>query len=296
MTGKGVNLTDARCVWAAQALLGEGPVWWPERDCLLFVDIKRPAIHTWRSDGVTSTIPMPAEVGSVVLRQSGGLVAALRSGIAFVDFDTLDVSIFATPEHDLPGNRFNDGKCDPRGRYWLASMDDSVTRPTGAIWRLDSDLRATRMGQGFIVGNGFGWSPDGRTMYFTDSENRVILAHAIDSDSGTLGAAQVFARVAADAGYPDGLCVDAQGYVWSAHWDGWRITRYAPDGGVDRVIPMPVPRPTSVAFGRAGLDRLYVTSSRMNLDAETLGRAPLSGGLFELDVGVCGRPEPRFAG
>jgi sugar lactone lactonase YvrE len=287
---------DVRCAWDMRTILGEGPVWWPERDALLFVDIKKPAIHLWSAGGERKAWPMPCEVGCIALRAKGGLVAALRSGLALVELEPLAVTTIAAPEANLPGNRFNDGKCDPMGRLWAASMDDAEKNTSGAVWRLDADHSVTRGFDGFMVGNGLGWSPDGRTMYFTDSARRIIEARAYEPATGRFGPARVFARVAEDAGYPDGLTVDADGHVWSAHWDGWRVTRYRPDGTVERVVDMPVPRPTCPAFGGKDLATLYVTSASVGLSDEQLAAAPLSGALFAFEPGVRGRPEPRFAG
>lgn len=284
-------------MWAAGALLGESPVWDDALQRLLFVDIKRPAIHSWRLDGSHHTYPMPSEIGCIALRHSGGLVAALRDGLLFISLEpTLSLEIFSTIDTDLPGNRPNDGKCDPAGRFWIASMDNAEQMASGRIWRVGVNRVATCMAQGFVVGNGIGWSPDGARMYFTDSVNRTIFAYPFDMETGELGKRVRFATVPADAGYPDGLTVDAEGFVWSAHWDGWRITRYHPDGHIDRVVPMPVPRPTSLCFGGANFDRLYITSASIGLNLTTLARAPLSGGLFELKVGVRGYAAPRFAG
>ncbi len=284
-------------MWALGASLGESPVWHAQSQRLFFVDIKRPAIHVWGLDGATASYPMPSEIGCIVLRQRGGLVAALRAGLALVNLEpTLALEFFSNIDQDLPNNRPNDGKCDRAGRFWLASMDTAEQTPSGRIWRIAADHQTTCMAQGHVIGNGLAWSPDGTLMYFTDSVQRQIFAYPFDMASGCLGERRCFASVPADAGYPDGLTVDAEGYVWSAHWDGWRITRYDPEGHIDRVVPMPVPRPTSLAFGGANFDRLYVTSASIGLDAVTREKAPLSGGLFELDVGVAGLAEPGFAG
>ena len=285
------------CVWDAKALLGESPLWWPERATLLFVDIHRPVVFAWPEVGAGRELAVPLALCALGLRRDGGLVGALHRGLALLTLEPSAVEVFARPEADEPGNRFNDGKCDPAGRFWVASMDDSERAATGAIWRVDAGHRVERLaGPRHVVGNGFGWSPDGETMYFTDSVERTIHACAFDPASGEVGARRVFARVAPDAGYPDGLCVDTQGGVWSAHWDGWRVTRYHADGSVDRVVPMPVPRPTSLAFGGAALDRLFVTSARTGLDSQQLAEAPLSGGLFELEVELRGLPVSRYAG
>ena len=285
-----------RCVWEGPALLGEGPVWCPDDGILYFVDIKAPAILWLNPDGSAGRMVVSSAVGAIALRRGGGLVAALRDGLAMVDTADVAPRIFCSPEEGLRRNRFNDGKCDHAGRFWLASMDDQETNPTGSVWRLDPDLRATRMFGGFVIGNGFGWSPDHKTMYFTDSTIRTIFAFDFDLGAGKIGRRRVFATVPESQGYPDGLCIDADGYVWSAHWDGWCITRYRPDGSMDRVVPMPVPRPTSLAFGKKALDRLFVTSARHGLPAEALERAPLSGGLFELDVGATGMKVEKFVG
>lgn len=284
------------CLWPAETKLGEGPLWWKEHGSLLFIDIKQPAILLWHPDGRTSRYPIPAEIGCIAHRRRGGLVAALRDGLFAVTLDPLHCEPLLPLEETLPGNRFNDGKCDPMGRLWVASMDDQESQPTGAIWRISADGSATRMAGGFVVGNGFGWSPDGTVMYFTDSSQRCIYAYAFDMATGNLGERRVFATVDADAGYPDGLTVDSQGGVWSAHWDGWRVTRYRPDGCVDRVIPLPVPRPTSLTFGGDHLERLFVTSASIHLTPEQRQEAPLSGALFEIKAGVCGLADNRFSG
>ena len=287
-----------RCLWPAEALLGEGPLWCPDQDRLLFVDIKGPAILSWWPDGTGrhDRIAVPDEIGCLVARRAGGFLAAFRKALALVALDPLAIRDLCPIEPELPGNRCNDGKCDPQGRLWLATMDDAIRTASGAIWRLTGDGTLCRIADGHVVGNGFGWSPDGTVMYFTDSEERVIYAYPFDGPSGSLGPRRRFAEVPADAGFPDGLTVDREGGVWSAHWDGARVTRYRPDGRIDRVIGLPVPRPTSLAFGGADLDRLFVTSAAIGLSAEQRSRYPLSGGLFELDAGVRGLPACPFAG
>jgi sugar lactone lactonase YvrE len=140
------------------------------------------------------------------------------------------------------------------------------------------------------VSNGLDWSPDGTTLYYTDSMRRLIWRFPFDMQSGTLGPREVFANVPQDQGCPDGLTVDAEGFVWSAHWNGWRVTRYDPDGRVERVLRLPVPRVTSLCFGGPDLDTLYMTSALIGLTSEQLLEAPLSGALFSCQPGVTGRP------
>ena len=280
---------------SADAVLGESPVWSPAENALYWVDIKTPRL--FRHDvarKTTRVTPMPEPVGAVVLREGGGLVAALRSGFALVDAHGVAAPVFLRPETGLSDNRFNDGKCDRAGRFWAASMNEGDGRPTGHLYRLAGVRDCARMESGFVIGNGLGWSPDNRIFYFTDSNARRIYAYDFALDTGTIANRRVFAAIPDDAGFPDGLCVDAAGHVWSAHWDGWRVTRYAPDGRIVDVLRMPVPRPTSCAFGGPALDTLYVTSARIDLDAATLAKAPWSGSVLAVATNSRGLPEPAF--
>jgi len=285
-----------KCIWQAGCLLGESPVWDAERNQLWFVDIKARRIHGWNDHGGRQSYDVSGEIGSLVLRQNGGVLAAIDQSLLQIDFAPFSEQRVEIDFAEPPRNRFNDGKCDAAGRYWVASMDNDCRRPSGRIWRITPDYAAKCMAEGHVVGNGFGWSPDNQWMYFTDSENRRIMIYPFEVEDGGLGRPEVFAEVPVDAGLPDGLAVDAEGHVWSAHWDGWRITRYRPNGDIDGVVPMPVPRPTSLAFGGEDLSRLFVTSASMGLSDVELRDAPLSGGLFEVMPTACGLPAHRFSG
>lgn len=296
-------MSEARCIWQAKALLGEGPLWCPVDFVLYWIDIKGCAIHRCLEDGQgRQTIKLQEEIGCLALRQQGGMIAALRSSIALLDNDfgapgnIKAPKIIAAPEADQPFNRLNDGKCDRLGRLFVGAMDDREKNPTGGLYRLSANWQINKILSGIVIANGLGFSPDDQIMYFTDSVNRTILAFDYDLQSGEAENQRVFVRVAEDAGFPDGLTVDAEGYVWSANWDGWRITRYDPSGAIDQTISLPVPRPTSCMFGGHDLKRLFVTSAAIGLDRRQLAKAPLSGGLFAIDLEASGLPEPRFAG
>jgi xylono-1,5-lactonase len=286
------------CIVAAGCALGEGPVWDAAIQRLYWVDIKRPAVHAWDAQGGgTLRWQMPGPIGAIGLRGDGSLVGAFKSGFGLIDLVHGTVEMFAEPEPESPGNRFNDGKVDALGRFWAGSMDDAERTPTGHLYRLDADRRVTRFDAGFVCTNGIDWSSDGRTMYFTDTFERAIYAYDFDLATGEPGARRLFARVPEGQGYPDGLTVDAEDHVWGAHWDGSRITRYRPDGTVERVVPMPVPRCTSCCFGGPDLTTLFVTSAAIGLDAAVLERAPLSGGLFAVTgLGVQGSLSGVFRG
>ena len=239
---------------------------------------------------------MPERLCALALREKAGMVIALASGFAFFDPASGAIERLAAPEAHLPSNRMNDGKCDRRGRFWAGTMDDRLTSPTASLYRLDPDLSCHRMEGGIGISNSLSWSPDNTTFYFADSLRKTIFAYDFDIDAGSIRNRRVFADCNDQEGTPDGSTIDAEGFLWNAHWDGWKLVRYAPDGRVDRIVPLPVQKPTSCMFGGPDLSTLYVTSAIWDLGAEALKGQPHAGGVFALDVGVRGLPEPRFAG
>jgi sugar lactone lactonase YvrE len=277
--------------------LGESALWDDRRSVLYWVDITGATVYArdW-STGAIRALAMPDLVGSVGLRAGGGLVAALRHAIAYCDVDRGTVDVVRVVEGDVAGNRFNDGAVDPRGRFWFGSMDLTESAPTGAFYSFDPSLTVRRAFDGIVCSNGPAWSPDGRTLYHVDSTRRLVRAYEFDPDAGVVGPGRVFVSDEDQPWFPDGVTVDAEGFVWNCKWDGGRIVRYAPDGGVDRVIPVPVPRPTRCAFVGADLSALAVTSARIGLDDATLTRFPLSGHVMLLDPGSRGRGTATFAG
>lgn len=293
----GRDRADVHSVVPTTAFLGEGPCWIEAKGQLALVDILSPAIIIADpARGTFQSYPMPELVSAVVPRQRGGFVAAMQTGIKAVDLDAGTMTVLAAPEAGKPGNRFNDAKCDRRGRFWAGTMALDATPGHGSLYRLDPEGRCTCMDTGFHVSNGLGWSPDDRRMYFTDSGAKRIYVYDFDLESGEIANRRSFVELPDGVGSPDGLTVDCEGFVWSAHWDGWCITRYDPDGRVDRVINMPIPRPTSCAFGGPDFATLYITSARIRLSAAQLAEAPLSGSVFAVPAPVRGLAEPIFAG
>ncbi len=290
-----IDSPSVECIWPAETILGEAPAWCPKEQVVYWVDIEgKTILRMDPQSGDRQIFPQDYEFGCIVKRADGGFIAGTDAGLVHLDADLKSSEIFATPETEFPNNRFNDGKCDRRGRFWVGSTDKNETEPNGALYQVNGSGDVLRMLPGVIVSNGLGWSPDDRIMYFTDSGHGAIYAFDFDVDTGEIENQREFARVAPADGMPDGLAVDAQGYVWGAHWGGWRITRYDPDGRIDRVIDLPVPQVTSVAFGGAGLDQLFVTTARLGLTEDQLKEAPLSGGLFMIDAGVAGLPEVPY--
>ena len=280
---------------AAAALLGEAPYWSPRDDALYWVDMLRPALHRRRADGRTQSWALPGLASAAVPRRRGGVVLVTPSGIARYDAEDGRLSTIAHPEAGRPDVRYNDAKCDPRGRLLVGSLDAAGRQGTGSLWRIDAGGSSARLDGGFTTANGIAFSPDGATLYFADSAHRVVHAYDYAVAGGTASNRRTFVAFD-DAVKPDGLAVDADGGVWIAVWDGWRVERYSPEGKRTRVVRLPVPRPTSVAFGDRDLATLFVTSARVRLDPTSLDEAPDSGALFAIEAGIAGTPVAAFAG
>jgi D-xylonolactonase len=286
------------CVVPARAIVGEGPVWDDRAGVVWWTDIKAPALHRYDpATGADRSWAMPSRLGTVQLRAEGGLVGAFKDGFALIDPETGAVTPLIDPEAHLPGNRFNDGGVDHAGRFWAGTMDDGELAPTGQLYRLDPDGAVAGFAAHFTVTNGVDWSLDNRTLYFVDTMNGRIYAYDFDPATGQPGARRIFAELPAEAGYPDGLLVDGEDHIWGAHWGGGRLTRYRPDGSIERVVEIPAPKVTSACFGGPDLDILYVTTASIGMDAAALAAYPDAGGLFAVTgLGIPGRPPRRFAG
>lgn len=239
----------------------------------------------------------PASVGSFALRRGGGAVLALRTGFHLIDFASGELDLIGDPEAHLPDNTLNDGKVDRQGRFLCGSMDIGQSSPSGALYQLGADLIPRRLCEGLIVANGPCWSPDGRLFYLGDSGRKTIWAHDYDPVSGAIANRRVFAVEEGAAATVDGATVDAEGCLWSARVYSGRLVRHAPDGSIDRIVDMPVRDITSVMFGGAELDVLFVTSMAASLLPALPRDAPLRGSVLAVNgLGVRGLPEPLFAG
>jgi L-arabinonolactonase len=290
-------MSEVRLVVDCRNKLGEVPVWDVAEQALYWVDVEGRKLQ--RLDHTTGKVTdwnFPERIGSFALRRNGGLVCALESGFAFFDPSAGAIEWIARPEAMIRRNRFNDGKCDRAGRFWAGTMDDQLREHTGSLYRLDPDLSVHRMDGAVGIANSLAWSPDDRVFYFADTLDGTIYAYDFDLASGAIANRRVFATTRDQRGNPDGSTIDAEGYLWNAQWDGWRLVRYAPDGRIDRTVRLPVQKPTSCMFGGSDLSTLYVTSAIWDLAGEALAQQPWAGGLLAVEVGVRGLPEPRFAG
>jgi sugar lactone lactonase YvrE len=289
--------TEVTKVLTAKMQIGEGPVWDAKNQRLLWVDIVGQELNVFNpADGSNETHKFPDIVTSATPRRAGGVLLTLRRSIALFDPTTQKLETIAEVEADMPGNRFNDGKTDRQGRHWAGTMGDvDWNHPIGNLYRIGADRKPVKMAEQICCSNGLGWSPDNKTMYFCESFAHVIHAYDFDAATGDIANRRPFTTVNSES-FPDGLTVDAEGFVWSAQPVFGRIVRYDPTGKMERIIELPVSRGTSVMFGGPNLDTLYVTTMRTTLDDAQLAEEPLAGCLLAIEPGVRGIAEAPFAG
>ncbi len=243
-------------------------------------------------------------VSALASRGDGTLIVAARSGLANFDPATGSFVPVAPYPHADERCRSNDGRCDPHGRFWIGTMMNNfdegggaqdVTEAIGVLYRVDPGLEISQVIDGIGIPNAICFSPDGRTMYFADTLAETIWAFEVDIATGNLRNRRVFVGPGV-VGYPDGACVDAEGYVWNARWEGNCVIRFAPNGSIDRIVDVPASRVTCCAFGSLNLDALYITTSRAGLTEAALANEPDAGGLFVCSPGVMGIAGATFAG
>lgn len=287
----------AECVLDARSMLGESPFWCPKLQKLYWIDVGAPSLNRFDpSTGKNEVWLMPTSIGAAAPADDGRIAVALRNGLHLFDLETGALTLMVDPEPDQVGNRLNDGRCDARGRFWIGSMLDPVDqgRAEGQLHSISGQGSRTWRGD-IVISNGLAFSPDNKTLYHSDSfvTRRTIWAYDFDLDDGVISNRRVFVDTTGMGGRPDGAAVDVDGCYWSAAADGWAVVRYTPRGDVDRVIRMPVSKPSMPAFGGCDGKTLFVTSlCPPGLDTRD---QPLAGGIFAIDVGVAGLPENAFA-
>ncbi len=281
-------------ILGSRSILGEGPSYNEKEDSLYWTDIK--AYKLYKYDLTSKKITdftFSKEIGSFAFTDTNKIIAGTRDGFEYIDLAREKITPIVNPEKELPQNRFNDGKCDKNGRYLAGTMDNNEKEIKGSLYSFDGKS-VKKLEDNLSVSNGLGWNKNSTKFYLTDSPKRVIYVFDYDLISGNLSNKKIFAQINEKDGYPDGLCVDAEDFIWGAHWNGWKITRYSPDGHIDSIYDLPVPKVTSCNFGGKNLNTLYITTASFGLTSLELEKAPLSGYIFTLNTKVKGQKINNF--
>lgn len=286
---------QVECVVRAGDRLGETPLWQEETGELWWIDIEQPALQAFSpATGAHRRIALPGTyLGSQALTQTAARLVAVDLELRLFDIGERSFTPFLTVEEGID-NRLNDGRVDRRGRLWIGTMDNGLRQPNGRLYRVDPDRTVTCAAEGIIVSNGIAFSPDGRTLYFTDTRKHQSWAFDLDPADGAILGRRPFADYGATGDRPDGACVDVDGCLWAAFFAGGRIVRYRPDGTIDRTIELPVTNPTCLCFGGRDLKTLYVTSATKFLTPGQRASEPLAGSLLAIEGAGQGLPENRF--
>jgi sugar lactone lactonase YvrE len=283
----------------APSVLGESPLWHPAEQVLYWCDIPGHALNRFDpKTGAHTRWPFETDVACCAPLMGGGLLLALRTGLVRFDKRTGEhETLLGKPPYDPKSERFNDGKADPQGRMWVGTIHEP-REPKAALYRW-ADGELERMADGVTVSNGLAWSPDARTMYWSDTKAHTVYALDFETGDGGISHRRVFAQfpvrqagqdLATYGGRPDGAAMDSQGHYWCAMFEGARVLRIAPDGRVVQEIELPVRCPTMPCFGGADLKTLYITTARENRPADELAREPLAGCVLQMRVDVPGSP------
>lgn len=277
-------------------IVGEGILWDARHHALWWTDIQGRCLHRldWRH-GSAQIIDTPDRVGSFgLVTGRDEFIVAFATGIALYDPMSRSIEPLDSPDRLEQGIRFNDGRVDRQGRFWVGTMvEGPQLQAGGCLYSVDSSRTMRREADGIRISNGLCFSPDGTKMYFADSPTRIIRVYDLTDGPAVLGSPHTFVHTPPGA-YPDGAAVDADGCVWSAHWGAACVIRYTPGGTVDRILEIPTCQPSCVCFAGPDLDVLCVTTAREGLDATTLQNEPHAGDVFLYRVGVQGVPESEY--
>jgi sugar lactone lactonase YvrE len=291
-------MNDVEHYLSVQNEMGETPIWIPEEELLYWVDIGSHMI--FRIDVKTNqyeSFKPDMPVRGLCRRSPHGWLVVTDTGLAFWDPSSNTCEFIVDPYADRQHLQFNDGAIDRQGRLLVGSYNsDQLDAPDGSLYRLDTDRTLHKLDENLVLSNGIALSPDGKTLYVSEMFANKITAYDYEIETGTAGNRRVFVAIPEDAGKPDGLTVDSQGFVWAAHWGGWRVTRYDPTGKLEREIRLPAELVTCIGFGGPNLDELYITTAWYKLSGRQRKDQPLAGDLFRIQTDITGIAEPLFDG
>ena len=287
----------ATCVLDCKNQHGEGILWNPADGLVWWTDIEGRTLWSFDpASGASESRTMADRVCCFAPRKAGGLIVAFADRVALFDADGTEIQEICRFEPENAETRLNDGRTDRAGRFVLGGMNEVSGKADSSVISIGADLAVNTLISGVACANSTCFAPDGRTMYFADTPDREIVTFDYDPATGAATNRRVHADFSKEPGLPDGSCVDAEGGVWNAEWEGCRVVRVAPDGTIDTVIDVPVWKPTCCAFGGADLDTLYITTSRLMSGQDVLEKEPESGGLFAVKPGVRGVLDTPFNG
>lgn len=294
-----MSTSEITALFATPMLLGECPLWHPEEAALYWIDIAGKAVHRFHLDSSTHTSwPVPSEPGCIARCAGGGLVVAMRSGIAILNTENGSVSPLMNAPYDITRIRFNDGRCDANGRLWTGTLYDPRDKPAASLFCLDRGVLRD-VNHPVTVSNGVAFSVDNRTLYHADTTAHRIMAYEYDLANGQVGKGRLFKQFSTDrttnyGGRPDGAAVDIEDAYWCAMYEGGRIVRLSQNGIVLREIALPVKCPTMIAFGGKDMRTLFITTARHNRPGEELAHYPLSGCVLQMRVDVSGQTDRPY--
>lgn len=283
---------------SVQNVCGEVPIWIPEKKAVYWSDFDGKIFYSYFiGTGEVKCRDLDYMIAGWGRRENGGWIASLEDGIAFWDEDSLEIKILEEPEKEKENIKMQDAVVDKKGRFIFGTMDIvTFDAPNSSLYSYSSDMGLRRLETGLALSNGLAFSPGGKTLYVTDMFHYQILAYDYNIETGEIAGRRVLVSIPEGKGLPDGLTVDADGYLWSCHFGGWCITRYSPEGKIDRVIDLPVAIVTCCAFGGDDMTDLYITTANKTLSEEDLKKQPMAGDLFVLRTDIQGLLEPKFAG
>lgn len=293
---KGKHMT-AELEYETKSLLGEGAFWNYKTQELYWVDIEGKKLNIYNpSTKINRSIEMPSLIGTVVPYTENEAVVALLDGIYIVNLETDEVTLFSNVESDMPENRFNDGKCDPNGNFWVGSMHFDQNRPNASVYKINEEGESVKMIDSVTISNGIVWTKDSKTMYYIDTPSANIMAYDFNLETSTISNGRIAIKVLEEDGFPDGMTIDENDTLWVGMWNGNAIAHFNPNTGelIDK-IRVPAHNVTSCAFGGENLDILYITTSSLDMTEEEHKAYPLAGSIFRAKPGVKGI-ESRFFG